>query len=102
MRANALSYAGYAYDAHSGLCCLSKRCDDPATAQFLAQDPANAHRTNCPCTVAQRLRPAGCTPLAVRAHIAWRAGPAPESAVFSRLRKAKPLDELSWRNHLNA
>ncbi|MBC7267075.1 MAG: RHS repeat-associated core domain-containing protein [Coriobacteriia bacterium] len=41
-RANALRYAGYAYDAHSGLYYLSKRCYDPATAQFLTKDPAKA------------------------------------------------------------
>ncbi|GAV31427.1 toxin WapA [Coriobacteriaceae bacterium EMTCatB1] len=41
-RANALRYAGYAYDAHSGLYYLSKRYYDPATAQFLTKDPAKA------------------------------------------------------------
>jgi RHS repeat-associated protein len=41
-RANALRYAGYAFDAHSGLYYLSKRHYDPATAQFLTKDPAKA------------------------------------------------------------
>ncbi|MBC7266226.1 MAG: hypothetical protein H5T75_04545, partial [Coriobacteriia bacterium] len=47
-RANALRYAGYAYDAHSGLCCLSKRYYDPATAQFLTKDPAKADGEESP------------------------------------------------------
>ncbi|MCL4079677.1 hypothetical protein MX659_08780 [Coriobacteriia bacterium Es71-Z0120] len=46
--ANALRYAGYAYDAHSGLYCLSKRYYDPATAQFLTKDPAKADGEESP------------------------------------------------------
>ncbi|MDI6842776.1 MAG: RHS repeat-associated core domain-containing protein [Anaerosomatales bacterium] len=46
--ANALRYAGYAYDAHSGLYYLSKRHYDPATAQFLTKDPAKADGEESP------------------------------------------------------
>ncbi|MDI6842774.1 MAG: RHS repeat-associated core domain-containing protein [Anaerosomatales bacterium] len=46
--ANALRYAGYAYDAHSGLYYLSKRYYDPATAQFLTKDPAKADGEESP------------------------------------------------------
>ncbi|MDI6844438.1 MAG: RHS repeat-associated core domain-containing protein [Anaerosomatales bacterium] len=47
-RANALRYAGYAFDAHSGLYYLSKRYYDPATAQFLTKDPAKADGEESP------------------------------------------------------
>ncbi|MBC7266850.1 MAG: RHS repeat-associated core domain-containing protein [Coriobacteriia bacterium] len=47
-RANALRYAGYAYDAYSGLYYLSKRYYDPATAQFLTKDPAKADGEESP------------------------------------------------------
>ncbi|MDI6842778.1 MAG: RHS repeat-associated core domain-containing protein [Anaerosomatales bacterium] len=47
--ANVLRYAGYAFNAHSGLHCLSKRCYDPATAQFLTKkDPAKADGEESP------------------------------------------------------
>ncbi|MBC7267077.1 MAG: RHS repeat-associated core domain-containing protein [Coriobacteriia bacterium] len=46
--ANALRYAGYAYDAHSGLYYLSKRYYDPAAAQFLTKDPAKADGEESP------------------------------------------------------
>lgn len=37
-----LRYAGYCFDAHSGLYHLSARTYDPATRQFLSKDPAKA------------------------------------------------------------
>jgi RHS repeat-associated protein len=40
--ANVLRYAGYAYDAHSGLYYCSARYYDPATASFITKDPAKA------------------------------------------------------------
>ena len=40
--ANILRYAGYAYDAHSGLYYCSARYYDPATASFITKDPAKA------------------------------------------------------------
>ncbi len=39
---NILRYAGYAYDAHSGLYYCSQRYYDPATASFITKDPAKA------------------------------------------------------------
>jgi len=39
-----LRYAGYAYDAESGLYYCSARHYDPVTRQFISKDPANADR----------------------------------------------------------
>ncbi|MDI6844275.1 RHS repeat-associated core domain-containing protein [Parvivirga hydrogeniphila] len=43
-----MRYAGYVFDEHSGLYCLSKRYYDPATAQFLTKDPAKADGEESP------------------------------------------------------
>ncbi len=40
--ANVLRYAGYCFDAFSGLYYCSQRYYDPATAQFITKDPAKA------------------------------------------------------------
>ena len=40
--ANVLRYAGYAFDAHSGLYYCSARYYDPSTASFITKDPAKA------------------------------------------------------------
>ena len=45
---NILRYAGYAYDAHSGLYYCSLRYYDPQTASFITKDPAKADGEESP------------------------------------------------------